>query len=151
MRQAIIFPTKWIFLVYLEITSINNQNMRVHNIYKNVLHDNGDKLALSKNMKPTVFVLKTDRVQKYIPLGKSWLHCEIFLHDDFLTQNIVTRFCWQNHWKAIVKTLLLVALRFDPEQNKFAHFHNKHNQVNFNIGQKQEENHFSGTKIFLHL
>ena len=44
--------------------------MHINSTYKFVLCDNGDNLALSKK-KPSVFLLKTDKVQKYMQLGKS--------------------------------------------------------------------------------
>ena len=63
MRQAIIVSSSRVFLAYLGITSINNQNKHINTLNKIVLHDNGDNLAVSNNIKP-FFLLKTDIAQK---------------------------------------------------------------------------------------
>ena len=49
------FFNKPAFLAYPGKTFIDNQNIFMNTLYKNVLHDNGHNLALFKNSKPNVF------------------------------------------------------------------------------------------------
>ena len=51
------------------------QIMHTNIKYKQVFHDNGENMALSKNTSVLQNALK-DKVKKYLLLGKSWLHPE---------------------------------------------------------------------------
>ena len=57
-------------------------------------------------------MLKTDRVHKYILLGKSWLYFEFFFNAYLWKQINVTHIVQHNHQKAFVNTFLLVALKY---------------------------------------
>ena len=56
---------------------------------------------------------------------------KVFIHAYFSTQINVTHIFRYNRWKANVKTLLLVAQRFDHEPDKLAFFYHKHNRFSF--------------------
>ena len=71
--------------------------------------------------------LKTDKTENHD------FTLKVFLHAQFWTQINVTHIFWHNHWRAIVRTLLLVALKFDHELIKLFLFYHKHNRVNFTL------------------
>ena len=70
--------------------SINNQTMHMTTVYKTVLHDNGDNLGWSKNMKPNV-------LSDYERQSAEILCTQFFCTSFFLIQIIVLHIFWYNH------------------------------------------------------
>ena len=81
--------------------------------YKIVLHINWDYLAFSKNMNQIVLCSKQRKCQKSLILENYDFTLKVFFTCPFVNANHCPTYFRHNHQKALVKTLLWVALEYD--------------------------------------